>query len=131
VEIAHDAARDQFVVRRVCEVFECGAVVNAENLTAQIKSCIIMGLGPALREEMRFSNGEIRNGTFARYLVPRFEDVPELDIHILNRPDLPSVGGGETPIIAVAPAIANAAFRILGRRFRELPIGPTAVAETA
>jgi isoquinoline 1-oxidoreductase len=81
-----------------------------------------MGLGPALREEMRFTQGQMRNATFSRYLVPRFADVPELDIHLLNRPDLASAGGGETPIIAIAPAIANAVFHATGRRIREMPI---------
>ena len=47
------------------------------------------GLGPALREEMRFENGQMLNASFRKYQVPRFDDVPELDIHLLNRPDLP------------------------------------------
>jgi isoquinoline 1-oxidoreductase len=55
--------------------------------------------------------------------VPRFSDVPELDIHLLNRTDLPSAGGGETPIIAIAPAIANALFHAIGDRVRQMPIG--------
>ena len=63
-----------------------------------------MGLGPALREEMRFEGGKMLNASLGRYRVPRFADVPELDIHLLDRPDLPSVGAGETPLIAVAPA---------------------------
>ena len=123
VEIAIDRAQGQIAVRRVCEVFECGAVVNPDNLMAQVQGCIIMGLGPALREEMRFSDGKMRNAAFSAYPVPRFSDVPELDIHLLNRPDLPSVGGGETPIIAIAPAIANAVFHATGRRIRRMPIG--------
>jgi CO/xanthine dehydrogenase Mo-binding subunit len=45
-----------------------------------------------------------------------------MDIHLLNRTDLPSVGAGETPIIAVAPAIANAVFHATGRRVRAMPI---------
>jgi isoquinoline 1-oxidoreductase len=122
VEIALDPAQDRIIVRRVSEVFECGAVVNPDNLTAQVQSCIIMGTGPALREEMRFAEGQMRNAVFSRYLVPRLADVPELDIHLLNRPDLESAGGGETPIIAIAPAIANAVFHATGRRIREMPI---------
>jgi len=122
VEIGIDRAQDQITVRRVCEVFECGAVVNPDNMMAQAQGCIIMGLGPALREEMRFSDGKMRNAAFSLYPVPRFSDVPELDIHLLNRPDLPSVGGGETPIIAIAPAIANAVFHATGRRIRCMPI---------
>jgi isoquinoline 1-oxidoreductase subunit beta len=125
-EILVDRAQDRIIVRRVCEVFECGAVVNPANLTAQVEGCILMGLGPALREEMRFAGGRMGNAAFSRYLVPRFSDVPELDIHLLNRPDLPSAGGGETPIIAIAPAIANAVFHATGRRVRALPIRPRA-----
>ena len=94
----------------------------SHGLHQQIQGCIIMGLGPALREEMRFANGEIRNATFSRYLVPRLTDVPELDIHVLPRPDLASAGGGETPIIAIAPAIANAVFHATGMRLRDMPL---------
>jgi len=122
VEIAIDRAQEKIVVRRVCEVFECGAILNPANLLSQVQGCIVMGLGPALREEMRFANGQIQNPRFSRYLVPRFSDVPELDIHLLNRPDLPSVGAGETPIIAIAPAIANAVFHATATRVREMPI---------
>src|SRR6185437_8714110 len=100
----------------------CGAVLNPENLRTQVEGAIVMGLGPALREQMRFDNGKMANPKFERYLVPRFSDVPELDIHLLDRPDLPSVGGGETPIIAIAPAIANALYAATGRRARAMPI---------
>jgi isoquinoline 1-oxidoreductase len=122
VEIALDRALKRIEVRRVCEVFECGAILNPGNLLAQVQGCILMGLGPALREEMRFEKGKMLNPTFSQYLVPRFSDVPVLDIHLLNRPDLPSAGGGETPIIAVAPAIANAVFQVTGKRVRSLPM---------
>jgi len=121
-EIAIDRSQDRLQVRRVCEVFECGAVLNPDNLVSQVQGCIIMGLGPALREEMRFENGKMLNARFRSYRVPRFSDVPELDIHLLNRPDLASAGGGETPIIAIAPAIANAVFHATGARVHEMPI---------
>ncbi len=114
-------------VQHVCEVFECGAIQNPANLRSQVVGCIIMGLGAALREEMQFENGKILNASFHRYLVPRFKDVPQLDIHLLNRPDLPSVGGGETPIIAIAPAVANAVFDATGVRIRSMPIRNVAI----
>jgi isoquinoline 1-oxidoreductase len=82
-----------------------------------------MGLGPALGEEMQFENGKITNASFRRYPVPRFSDVPpKLDVHLLDRPDQPSVGGSETPIIAIAPAVANAVFHATGTRIRQMPI---------
>jgi isoquinoline 1-oxidoreductase subunit beta len=116
------ASPGQILVRRVCEVFECGPVLNPDNLRAQVQGAILMGLGPALREEMSFENGRILNASFRKYPVPRFADVPELDIELLDRPDLPAVGGGETPIIAIAPAIANAVFQATGQRVRQMPI---------
>ncbi|RME90686.1 MAG: isoquinoline 1-oxidoreductase [Verrucomicrobia bacterium] len=122
VEIETDPSLRQLRVRRVCEVFECGAVVNPDNLRAQIQGAIIMGLGPVLREAMRFAGGRMGNASFERYRVPRFSDLPELDIHVLDRRDLPSVGGGETPIIAVAPAVANAVYHAVGRRIHALPV---------
>jgi isoquinoline 1-oxidoreductase len=121
-EVVIEPAKGQIRVRRVCQVFECGAVMNPDNLRSQIQGCIVMGLGPALREEMRMAGGRLQNADFASYQPPRFSDMPELDIHLLNRPDLPSVGAGETPIIAIAPAIANAVFHATGQRIRSMPL---------
>ncbi len=61
--------------------------------------------------------------------MPGMEDVPKLDIHSFNRPDLPSVGGGETPIIAIAPAIANAVYDATGVRIRIMSIRGDALKE--
>jgi isoquinoline 1-oxidoreductase len=121
-EVEIDPTAKQIAVRRVCQVFECGAILNPANLLSQVQGAIIMGLGPALREEINFENGEVLNPSFRRYQVPRLADVPELDIHLLNRPDLDSAGGGETPIIAIAPAIGNAVFQATGQRLRSMPI---------
>ncbi|MCY2954684.1 MAG: molybdopterin-dependent oxidoreductase [Planctomycetota bacterium] len=120
-EIALDEA-GKMTVCRVCEAFECGKILNPVNLMSQVQGCIIMGMGAALREEMRFANGKILNASFGSYEVPRFDDVPELDIQLLDRPDMNAVGGGETPIIAIAPAIANAVYHATGKRVRALPI---------
>ncbi len=121
-EVAVDRRRGRIDVRHICEVFECGAIQNPANLRTQVIACIVMGLGPALTEETRFEKGKIQNTSFSNYQVPRFKDVPELDIHLLNRPDLESAGGGETPIIPVAPAIANAVHHAAGVRLRAMPL---------
>jgi isoquinoline 1-oxidoreductase len=122
VEIAVDKQRREILVKKVCEVFECGAIINPNNVQSQAQGCIIMGLGGALWEGMEFENGRMLNATFLKYRVARFKDVPELDLHFLDRPDLPSAGAGETPIIALAPAIANALFQATGVRIRQMPI---------
>jgi CO/xanthine dehydrogenase Mo-binding subunit len=122
VEVEIDPEKRRILPRHVCEVFECGAIINPANLRAQIAGAIIMGLGPALREEMSFEHGRMLNAAFSEYDVPRFRDVPELDLHALNRPDLASAGAGETPIMAVAPAIGNAVFQATGVRLRAMPM---------
>ena len=82
----------------------------------------MMGMGPALREAMQFEDGKILNASFADYRVPRFADMPKIDVHLVDNTDIPSAGGGETPIIAIAPAIANAVFAATGLRIRSMPI---------
>jgi isoquinoline 1-oxidoreductase len=122
VEVGIDRKKDEIKVNEVCEAFECGPIQNPANLTSQVQGCIMMGLGGALREEMEFENGKILNATFTRYLVPRFKDVPKIDVHLINKTDIPSAGGGETPIIAIAPAIGNAVFAATGIRLRSMPM---------
>jgi len=122
VEVGIDRKRGEIKVHQVCEAFECGPIQNPANLTSQVQGCIIMGMGGALREEIQFADGKILNASFAGYRVPRFKDVPKIDVHLINKTDIPSAGGGETPIIAVAPAIANAVFEAIGVRIRSMPI---------
>ena len=124
VEVEVDLRRGRIRVIDVCQTFECGAIQNPANLRAQVEGCIIMGLGAALRERIEFEDGQIRNPVFSEYFVPRFEDVPKIDTVLLDRPDLLSVGAGETPIIAIAPAIANAVYQATGRRIRAMPMEP-------
>jgi CO/xanthine dehydrogenase Mo-binding subunit len=70
---------------------------------------------------MQFENGRILNGTMAQYRVPRFKDVPPIEVILIDRKDLPSAGAGETPIVCVAPAIGSAA-RAFGPVATALPV---------
>lgn len=114
--------KEQIHVLRVCQAYECGAIQNPSNLRAQVEGSIIMGLGGALFEAMEFKSGQILNSNFSSYRVPRMSDLPDMDIVLVDRKDLASVGGSETPIIAVAPAIANAVHAASHRRLRSLPM---------
>jgi isoquinoline 1-oxidoreductase len=120
--VALDPKNQKLKVARICQAFECGAILNPANLLSQVQGAIIMGLGAVLREEIQFDDGQITNASFRKYQVPRFDDVPQVDVHLINRPDLPSAGAGETPIIAIAPAVANAVFRATGKSVTSLPI---------
>jgi isoquinoline 1-oxidoreductase len=118
-------------VVRVVQAYECGAVVNPDQLRNQNEGAVIMGLGGALFESINFENGKILNPHFARYRVPRFRDVPAIEIVLVDRKDLPPAGAGETPIMTLAPAIANAIYAATGERLRSMPLYPSAEAQGA
>ena len=71
--------------------------------------------------------GTIRNASLSDYRVPRISDVPPIEVVLVDRRDLPSAGGGEAPIVAIAPALANAIFAATGVRLRSLPLVPDRV----
>ena len=124
VRVDHDGTLH---VNRLVTAFDCGAVVNPDNLANQIEGAVMMGLGGALFEAIDFADGQIRNASLSQYRVPRLPDLPEVEVVLIDQPDQPSAGGGETPIIAVAPAIGNAVFRACGARLRSMPLAPRGV----
>ena len=126
-EVAVDATTRRVRIVRAVTAFECGAIVNPDNLRNQVEGAVLMGIGGALFEEIRFEDGRILNGCFSGYRVPRFSDVPLLETVLLDRKDLPSAGGGETPIVAIAPAVGNAIFAAAGIRLRSLPMTPDGI----
>ncbi len=109
-------------IERIVQSFECGAIVNPDQLKNQIAGGTMMGIGGALFEAIEFENGRILNPRLSQYRVPRFNDMPEIDVVLVDRKDLPSAGAGETPIVAIAPAVANAIFDATGRRLRSMPL---------
>ncbi len=111
-------------IKRVAEAFECGAIVNPNGLRNQVTGSIMMGLGGALFEAIHFDDGRILNPRLSDYRVPRFSDMPQMDVEMLDRKDLAPAGAGETPIMALAPAISNAIFAARGIRLRSLPMVP-------
>jgi nicotinate dehydrogenase subunit B len=111
-------------VERIVTAYECGAIVNPDNVSRQIEGATVMGLGGALFEAIHFDAGRILNASLHAYRVPRFTDVPNIETILLDRPDLPSAGAGETPIVALAPAIAAAIVAAGGPRLRSLPLAP-------
>jgi nicotinate dehydrogenase subunit B len=123
-EVAVDIASRDVKVVRMLTAFECGAVVNPDGLRNQLEGANIMALGGALFEAVEFENGKILNGRFSDYRLPRFSDVPALETVLIDRKDIPSAGAGESSLVGVAPALANAIFDASGVRLRSLPLVP-------
>jgi len=123
-EIAFDRNENDIRVLRAAVAFECGGIINPNHLENQIMGSVVQGLGGALFEWIDFKEGKILNPKFSAYRVPRFGDVPKLEIVMLNRKDLAPAGAGETPIIGIAPAVRNAIANATGKRLYTLPLVP-------
>jgi isoquinoline 1-oxidoreductase len=114
-------------VVRVVQAFECGAVVNPEHLSNQVEGAIAMGIGGALFEAIQFADAKLETDRLSRYRVPRFADMPAIETVLLDRKDIVPAGAGETPIMAIAPAIGNAIFDATGQRVRTMPMAANGV----
>src|SRR5262249_41341498 len=130
-EVGVDASTGRVSVRRAVISFDCGAVVNPDRLRCQIEGAVVMGIGGALFEAIEFEGGKILNARLALYRVPRFSDAPEMEIVLVERRDVAPSGAGETPIIGIAPAIANALFAATGKRIRSMPLAPAGLTAAA
>jgi nicotinate dehydrogenase subunit B len=121
-EVSVNPKNSEVKVERVVVAFECGAIINPKHLESQIQGSVVQGLGGALFEYIDFSDGKILNPRFSRYRVPRFSDMPRMEVVMLNRKDIPSAGAGETPILGIAPAIRNAIANATGKKLYTLPL---------
>jgi len=111
-------------VIRITQAFDCGAIINPHHLENQAIGSIVQGLGGALFEAIEFANGKILNAGLSSYRVPRFSDIPKIEIVLIDRKDMPSVGAGEACIVGVAPAIRNAIVDATGIGLNSLPMIP-------
>jgi isoquinoline 1-oxidoreductase len=122
-EVKIDSDKEIKIVR-VTMAFECGAIINPHHLENQVMGSIVQALGGALFEAIEFTNGKIQNASLSAYRVPRFSDIPKIDIVLIDRKDLPSSGAGEAPIIGLAPAVRNAILDATGTALHTLPMLP-------
>jgi CO/xanthine dehydrogenase Mo-binding subunit len=114
-------------VLRIVQAFECGAIINPKHVHNQVMGSIVQGLGGALFEAIDFADGKIKNANLSAYRVPRFSDMPKIELIVIDRKDLPSAGAGEAGIIGVAPAIRNAVVDAGGPALNNLPLMPNMV----
>jgi nicotinate dehydrogenase subunit B len=128
-EVEVDKGSGNVEVKRVVCAQDMGVVVNPEGATMQMEGCITMGLGYALSEEVRFSDGEIFDLNFDTYTLPAFSWLPKIETVILENPDLPPQGGGEPPIIGMGGVIATAIYDAVGAAVFQLPMTPARIKE--
>ena len=126
-EVNVDRATGAVRVERIVCSQDSGVAVNPEGARLQIESCLTMGLGYTLSEEVRFKGRRILDVNFDTYEIPRFSGLPKIEAVLLDSPELAPSGVGEPAIILTGGLIANAVFDATGGRLLQLPMTPARV----
>jgi nicotinate dehydrogenase subunit B len=111
------------IVRMVCAQ-DMGEIINPQGATLQIEGGLTMGLGYALSEEIDFEGGKILTENFGDYAITRFSQAPEIEVILIDNPDLPPQGCGEPAITTTGAALANGIYDAIGARLYTLPMTP-------
>jgi isoquinoline 1-oxidoreductase beta subunit len=111
----------QIRVHRVVCAVDCGIVVNPNILAQQVESAVVFGLSAALAGEITIKDGRVQQSNFADYPVLRMNEAPLVETVIVPSAEPPE-GMGEPAVPPVAPAVANAVFKLTGQRLRRLPL---------
>jgi CO/xanthine dehydrogenase Mo-binding subunit len=126
-EVEVDTSTGKIQVTRITVAFDCGLIINPDGVRNQIEGNMMQGVSRTLFEEVKFDATGVNSLDWVSYPVLRFQDVPEVQIQLINRPELPATGAAEGPIVVVPAAIANAVFDATGVRLREIPFTPERV----
>ena len=126
-EIEVNRSTGQIVVKRIVCSHDCGLIINPDGIKNQIEGNVIQGVSRALFEEVMFDANGVTSLDWRSYPILKFPDVPDLDVVLINRPDVAPLGAGEPATIPLAAAIGNAIFDATGLRLREGPFTPKRV----
>ncbi len=109
-------------VRKLTLAVDVGEAINPDGVINQIEGGAIQATSWVLKERVRFDATRITSTSWTEYPILRFSEVPDVEVEVISRPEIDSVGAGEAAHGPVTAAIANAVFDALGVRLRELPI---------
>ncbi len=107
-------------IHKIISAVHCGTVVNPHGAQSQVESAIVYGLSACLYGELTLDKGRIQQSNFHDYQVLRMAAMPPVEVHFVPSND-PPTGLGEPGLPPLAPAIANAIFKLNGKRLRSLP----------
>jgi nicotinate dehydrogenase subunit B len=127
-EVEVERASGKVRVKRLVVAHDCGLIINPDGLRNQIEGNVVQAVSRTLKEEVRFARNGVSSLDWETYPILTFEEVPEVEIVLINRPHEPALGVGEASTAPVPAAIANAIFDAAGIRLREVPFTPERVA---
>lgn len=126
-EVEVEKSSGKVRVKRITISHDCGLIVNPDGVKNQIEGNVIQGVSRSLLEEVEFDASGVKQLDWASYPILTFLDIPEVEIVLINRPEMAPLGAGEPAIVPIAGAIANAIFDASGARLREGPFTPKRV----
>lgn len=113
-------------VHKVTVASDAGHMVNPDTVEAQIQSSVVFGLGAAVMQQITLVNGRVQQTNYNSFPVVRMNETPVMDITLVQSTEKPG-GIGEPATALVAPAVANAVFKLTGKRLRSLPMNEAAL----
>jgi CO/xanthine dehydrogenase Mo-binding subunit len=120
--IAEVEGAEDISVKRLTIAVDVGEAINPDGVINQIEGGAIQATSWVLKERVRFDSQRITSNSWTEYPILRFNEVPEVQVEVMSRPEMEPVGAGEAAHGPVTAAIANAVFDVLGLRIRNLPI---------
>jgi nicotinate dehydrogenase subunit B len=127
-EVDIDRSTGKIWARKFTVAHDCGQIINPDGLVKCIEGNIVQGVSRTLWEEVTFDRKTVTSVDWISYPILDITETPgEVDVVLINHPELPPTGAGEPSIRPVAAAIANAIFDATGVRIRRVPFSPERV----
>lgn len=126
-EATIDRKTGEIAVTRVVAAVDAGQIVNPKGLEMQIEGGIIQSVSWTLKEAVKFGRSRVTSRDWIAYPILRFPEIPKVEVHLIGRPEEPSLGAGEASMGPTAAAVVNAVSNALGHRVRDLPLTPAHV----
>jgi len=127
-EVDIERASGKIWARKFTVAHDCGQIINPDGLAKCIEGNIVQGVSRTLWEEVTFDQNAVTSVDWVSYPILDITETPgQVDVVLINHPELPPTGAGEPSIRRVAAAIANAIFDATGVRIRRVPFSPDRV----
>lgn len=123
VKVKHEESSGRIFLRKMWGVIDSGEVINPDGLKNQTEGGMIQSSSWTLMEKVTFNKERITSTDWGTYPILRFDNIPEIEVEVIDRPNEPPLGAGEAAQGPTAAAVANAVFQATGKRVRDLPIG--------
>jgi CO/xanthine dehydrogenase Mo-binding subunit len=126
--VAQIEVAEKIRLLRIVAAVDAGGVINPDGLVNQVEGGILQAASWTLKEAVHWDEAAVRCRSWEDYPILRFDEVPQVEVVVLDQPQQPGLGAGECAAGPTAAAIANALHHAIGVRARHLPLTPERIA---